>query len=100
MPSCRQWSWRSAESPALRAPPAAESYLDQGPRRCWHEVSHYEAAAAQADPTARKSLQNKLHCVSEKRHPFYICDNLNNFDKLTDVIQFCQFVAETYPREL
>ena len=31
-------------------------------------------------------------CLRKKRHPFYFCDNL-------DVIHFCQFLAETYPRE-
>jgi len=33
-----------------------------------------------------------IHCVSEKVTGIYFCDNL-------DIVQFCQFLVETYPRE-
>jgi len=34
-----------------------------------------------------------INRASEKVSPFYVCDNL-------DVIQFWQFLAETYPQEI
>jgi len=42
-----------------------------------------------------KCLAMLLHCLWEKKSPF---PYLSGLSQMSDVIQFCQFLAETYPR--